>query len=38
MGERVDEKGQKEFLGGKTMGCSTRKGGKVKGVRIGTRK
>jgi hypothetical protein len=29
----VDEKGQK--LGGRTMDCSTGKGGKVKGVRIG---
>jgi hypothetical protein len=39
--ERVDEsdeKGQKEYLGGRTMGCSIRKGGKVKGVRIGLRK
>jgi hypothetical protein len=28
----------KEQLGGKTMGCSTGKGGKVKGVRLGIRK
>jgi hypothetical protein len=27
-GERVDEKGQKVLLGGRTMDCSTRKGGK----------
>jgi hypothetical protein len=25
MGDRVDEKGQKEYVGGRTMGCSTRK-------------
>jgi hypothetical protein len=37
-GERVDEKGQKEQLGGRTMDCSTGKGGKVKGVRLGIRK
>jgi hypothetical protein len=36
--ERVDEKGQKESLGGRTMDCSTGQGGKVKGVRIGIRK
>jgi hypothetical protein len=37
-GYRVDGKGQKEYLGGRTMDCSTRKGGKVKGVLIGVRK
>jgi hypothetical protein len=37
-GERVDEKGQKELLGGRTMDCSTGKEGKVKGIRIGIRK
>jgi hypothetical protein len=33
----VDEKEQKEYLVGRTMDCSTRKGEKVKGV-IGIRK
>jgi hypothetical protein len=37
-GERVDEKGQKEYLRGRTMDCSIRKGWKVKGERIGIRK
>jgi hypothetical protein len=37
-GERVDEKGQKEKLGGRSMDCRTRKGGKVKVVKIGIRK
>jgi hypothetical protein len=35
--ERVDEKGQKEYLGGRTMDFSTA-GGKVKRVRKGIRK
>jgi hypothetical protein len=34
----VDERGQKEYFGGRTMDCRTRKGEKVKGVRIGIRK
>jgi hypothetical protein len=33
-GERVDEKGQKEKLGGRTMDCSTGVGGIVKRMRI----
>jgi hypothetical protein len=37
-GERVDEKGQKKLLGGRTMNCITGAGGKEKGVRIGIRK
>jgi hypothetical protein len=36
--ERVDENRQKEQLGGRIMDCSTRNGGKVKGVRTGIRK
>jgi hypothetical protein len=35
MRERVEEKGQKESLGGRTMDCSIGEGGKVKRVRIG---
>jgi hypothetical protein len=31
----VDEKGPKEYLGWRTMDCSTRKGEKVNGLRIG---
>jgi hypothetical protein len=31
---RVNEKRQKELLGGRTMDCSTGEGGKVKRVRI----
>jgi hypothetical protein len=31
MGKRVDEKGHKDYLGRKTMDCSTDKGGKVMG-------
>jgi hypothetical protein len=38
VGERVDEKEKKEYLGGRTMDCSIRKGEKVKGVRIWIRK
>jgi hypothetical protein len=34
----VKEKEQKEYLGGRKMDCSIRKGGKVKGVRIRIRK
>jgi hypothetical protein len=34
----LDENGQKEYLGGKTMDCSIGKGEKVKGVTIGIRK
>jgi hypothetical protein len=34
-GERVDEKGQKEYLGARAMDCSTGGGGKVKRTRIG---
>jgi hypothetical protein len=37
-GERVDEKRQKEYLGGRKMDCSIIEGGRVKKVRIGTRK
>jgi hypothetical protein len=37
-GERVDEKGQKESLGERTIDCSKGKGWKVKGVRLGIRK
>jgi hypothetical protein len=37
-GNRVDEKGYKESLGGRAMDCSTRRGGKVKRIRIGIRK
>jgi hypothetical protein len=33
----VDEKGQKEDLGERTMDCCTGEGGKVKRVRIGIR-
>jgi hypothetical protein len=33
--ERVDEKEQKEYLGGRAVGCTTGNGGKMKGVRIG---
>jgi hypothetical protein len=32
--ERVDEKGQKELLGGITMDCSMGRGWKIKEVRI----
>jgi hypothetical protein len=35
--ERVEEKGQKEQLGGRTLDCSTREGGRVKRMRIGIR-
>jgi hypothetical protein len=37
-GGRVNEKGQKEYLGGKTMDCSAGEEGKLKGVRIEIRK
>jgi hypothetical protein len=36
--EGVDEKKQKELLGGRTLDCSTEEGEKVNGVRIGIRK
>jgi hypothetical protein len=36
-GGRLNEKGQKEYLGGRTMDCGTGEGGKVKRVRIGIR-
>jgi hypothetical protein len=36
-GERVDEKEQKERLGGRTMDCSKGDRGKVKRVRTGIR-
>jgi hypothetical protein len=36
-GEIVDEKGQKELLGGRTKDYSVGEGGKVKRVRIGIR-
>jgi hypothetical protein len=34
----VDEKGQNDYLGGRTMYCSIRKGGKVKRGARGIRK
>jgi hypothetical protein len=34
----VHEKGQKKYLGERTMNCSTGKGGKMKGVRIRIRR
>jgi hypothetical protein len=34
----VNEKGQKEYLGGISMGYITEKGGKVKRIRLGIRK
>jgi hypothetical protein len=34
----VNEKYQKEYLGERTMDYSTRRAGKVKGVKIGIRK
>jgi hypothetical protein len=38
-GERVDEKGQKEYLGRRAMDCSTGEGGgRVKGVKVGIRR
>jgi hypothetical protein len=34
----VDEKGQKEYLGKRTMDFGTGEGGRVKGVKIGMRR
>jgi hypothetical protein len=36
-GGRVDEKGQKEYLGGRIMDCGTGEGGSMKRIRIGMR-
>jgi hypothetical protein len=37
IGEKVNEKGQKEKLGCRTMDCATGEEGKVRRVRIGIR-
>jgi hypothetical protein len=37
-GEKVDEKGKKEYLGKRAIDFSTGKGGRVKEVRVGMRK
>jgi hypothetical protein len=37
-GERVDNQRQKEYLGGRTMDCSTGEREKAKGIRRGIRK
>jgi hypothetical protein len=36
-GKEVDEKGQKEYLEGRTVDCSTGEGGKVKRMKTGIR-
>jgi hypothetical protein len=38
VGGRVDKKGQQEYLGRRTMDCSTGEGGRVKEVRVGMKR